>query len=323
MDLKQIAYFVRVAELGSFTRASITLAIAQPALSRQIRLLEVELRQNLLLRNGRGVTLTEAGRLMLEHGRGILHQVERAREDLGRARGAMAGRVTVGLPPSLARLLTVPLSRAFRKHLPDASLSITESLSMPMQEWLQNGRLDIALLYNPPASPELESVHLMDDALFVVTPRGKSGAVADNPATAEPIRLQDLAQEPLVMPSRPNALRMLLERKMADIGCQPRIAMEIDGVPAILDLVSEGVGYAVLPGHAVQASAHPGQYLLHPITDPHVIGRVYLVTSARRATTLTQQAMVELIHDQVAKLAPTATVPEASAHGNNEDGGDI
>ena len=90
MDLKQIAYFVRVAELGSFTRASLTLAIAQPALSRQIRLLEVELRQNLLVRNGRGVTLTEAGRLMLEHGRGILHQVERAREDLGRARGAMA-----------------------------------------------------------------------------------------------------------------------------------------------------------------------------------------------------------------------------------------
>ena len=133
MDLKQIAYFVRVAELGSFTRASLTLAIAQPALSRQIRLLEVELRQNLLVRNGRGVTLTEAGRLMLEHGRGILHQVERAREDLGRARGAMAGRVTVGLPPSLARLLTVPLSRAFRTHLPDASLSITESLSMSLQ----------------------------------------------------------------------------------------------------------------------------------------------------------------------------------------------
>ena len=316
MDLKQIAYFVRVAELGSFTRASITLAIAQPALSRQIRLLEVELRQNLLLRNGRGVTLTEAGRLMLEHGRGILHQVERAREDLGRARGAMAGRVTVGLPPSLARLLTVPLSRAFRQHLPDASLSITESLSMPMQEWLQNGRLDIALLYNPPASPELESVHLMDDALFVVTPRGRPDHISDNkdtavesPATAEPIRLQDLAQRPLVMPSRPNALRMLLERKMADIGCEPRIAMEIDGVPAILDLVSEGVGYAVLPGHAVQASAHPGQYLLHPITEPHVIGQVYLVTSARRATTLTQQAMVGLIHDQVARLAPTAMAP--------------
>ena len=304
MDLKQIAYFVRVAELGSFTRASVALAIAQPALSRQIRLLEVELRQNLLLRNGRGVTLTEAGRLMLEHGRGILHQVERAREDLGRARGALAGRVTVGLPPSLARLLTVPISRAFRQQLPAAALSITEGLSISMQEWLQNGRLDIALLYNPPTSSELETVHLMDEELFAVSPRtDASGDVA------EPIALQALARQLLVVPSRPNALRMLLERQMADIGCQPRIAMEIDGVPAILDLVSEGVGYAVLPGHAVQTSAHPQRYLLHPITEPRVVGQVYLVTSARRASTLTQQAMVGLIRDLVTQLAPSAPAP--------------
>ena len=82
MDLKQIEYFVRVAELGSFTRASVALNIAQPALSRQVRLLEVELRQNLLIRNGRGATTTEAGKMLLEHGRGILHQVQRAREDL-------------------------------------------------------------------------------------------------------------------------------------------------------------------------------------------------------------------------------------------------
>ena len=85
MDLKQIEYFVRAAELGSFTRASVVLDIAQPALSRQVRLLEVELRQNLLVRNGRGATPTEAGKLLLEHGRGILHQVERAREELGLA----------------------------------------------------------------------------------------------------------------------------------------------------------------------------------------------------------------------------------------------
>ena len=136
MDLKQLEYFVRVAEMGSFTKAAMALEVAQPALSRQIRLLEVELRQNLLLRNGRGATPTEAGKLLLEHGRGILHQVARAREELGRVRGALAGRVAIGLPPSLARVLTVPLTRQFRQQLPEASLSITESLSNSMQEWL-------------------------------------------------------------------------------------------------------------------------------------------------------------------------------------------
>ena len=101
MDLKQLEYFVRVAELGSFTRAAIALDVAQPALSRQVRLLEVELRQNLLVRNGRGATPTEAGKLLLAHGRGILHQVERAREELGRVRGALAGRVAIEEMPRI------------------------------------------------------------------------------------------------------------------------------------------------------------------------------------------------------------------------------
>ena len=99
MDLKQLEYFVRVAEMGSFTRASIALDVAQPALSRQIRLLEVELRQNLLTRNGRGAVPTEAGKLLLEHGRGILHQVALTREEMGAARGALTGKVSIGLPP--------------------------------------------------------------------------------------------------------------------------------------------------------------------------------------------------------------------------------
>src|SRR5574343_1846910 len=144
MDLKQLEYFVRVAELGSFTRAAHALDVAQPALSRQVRLLEVELRQNLLVRNGRGATPTEAGKLLLDHGLSILHQVERALEELGRVRGALAGRVAIGLPPSLARVLTVPLTRAFRLDLPEASLSISEGLSAQMQSWLTEGRLDLA-----------------------------------------------------------------------------------------------------------------------------------------------------------------------------------
>lgn len=123
MDLRQLEYFVRVAELGSFTRAAIELDIAQPALSRQVRQLEVELRQTLLLRNGRGALPTEAGKLLLEHGRGILHQVQRARDELDRLRGGLHGRVAVGLPNSLARVLTVPLTRAFsRRHAPGATV---------------------------------------------------------------------------------------------------------------------------------------------------------------------------------------------------------
>jgi LysR family transcriptional regulator, nitrogen assimilation regulatory protein len=288
MDLKQLEYFVRVAELGSFTRASSVLDIAQPALSRQVRLLEVELRQNLLLRNGRGVTTTEAGKLLLEHGRGILHQVERAREDLGRVHGALAGRVAVGLPPSIAKMMTVPLTREFRKRLPSAALSISEGLTISMQEGLLTGRLDIALLYNPSPSPELDTQPLLEEELFLIGPR-------DPKARATPVSLKEVSTLPLVIPSRPNAIRMVVETGMAGIGCKPGISLEIDGVAAILDLVADGAGYAILPRYALATSTHPEAYLARPIVKPRLSSKLALATAASRTTTMTQQAMLELI----------------------------
>ena len=149
MDLRQLEYFVRVAELGGFSRAATALDVAQPALSRQVRLLEVELRQNLLTRNGRGAVPTEAGQLLLEHARGILHQVERARDELARMRGGLAGRVALGLPPSVARALAVPLMHAFRQQLPEARLAIIEALSTSMQEQIGTGRLDLPCSTTP------------------------------------------------------------------------------------------------------------------------------------------------------------------------------
>ena len=292
MDLKQLEYFVRVAELGSFTRASIALDIAQPALSRQVRLLEVELRQNLLVRNGRGAAPTEAGKLLLEHARGILHQVERAREELGRVRGALAGRVAIGLPPSLARVLTVPLTRAFRQQMPDAQLSISEGLSVTMQEWLVNGRLDIAVLYNAQPATGIEATPLVDEDLMLVQPR-PPGLPEDPPPP--PITLQEVARLPLVIPSRPNAIRMHVEAEMAAIGCRPTIALEIDGVSAILDLVADGAGHAILSRNAVASSVKPSDFTVRAIGQPPLRTRLSLATSSARPATLTQQATMELV----------------------------
>ncbi|QKO22194.1 LysR substrate-binding domain-containing protein [Rhodoferax sp. BAB1] len=304
MDLKQLEYFVRVAELGSFTRAAGVLNIAQPALSRQVRLLEVELRQNLLLRNGRGVTTTEAGKLLLEHGRGILHQVERAREDLGRVRGALAGRVALGLPPSIARMMTVPLTRAFRKRLPSAALSISEGLTISMQEGLLTGRLDIALLYNPPASPELNTLPLLDEELFLIGPRPPRSK-----AVAQSIGLKEVSALPLVIPSRPNAIRMVVETEMAGIGCKPDISLEIDGVAAILDLVADGAGYAVLPKYALATMQRPETYQARAIENPRLASRLALATAAGRTTTMTQQAMLELIQQVAGEVFGAVATP--------------
>jgi LysR family transcriptional regulator, nitrogen assimilation regulatory protein len=302
MDLKQLEYFVRVAELGSFTRAAIELDVAQPALSRQVRLLEVELRQTLLVRNGRGAVPTEAGKLLLDHGRGILHQVERAREDLGRLRGGLSGRVAVGLPSSVARVLTVPLTRAFRETLPEARLSISEGLSSALQEGLTSGRLDIVVLYNAQASRELDITPLLEEELLLV--RVRPPGLHEDPPPG-PVPLAEVATLPLVIPTRPNAIRMYVEAEMADIGCRPNVALEIDGVSAILDLVLDGAGCAILSRNALLNTPRPSAYVAQPIGTPPLRIRLSLATSLQRPATPVQKAALELIRN---------TAPSVVAH---------
>jgi LysR family nitrogen assimilation transcriptional regulator len=308
MDLKQLEYFVRVAELGSFTRASIALDIAQPALSRQIRLLEVDLRQNLLLRNGRGVTTTEAGRLLLDHARGILHQVERTREELDQVRGGLSGCVALGLPPSFTKVLTVPLINACRTALPDAQLSIIENLSATMQELLINGRLDIALLYNPTPSPDIETSLLLEDELFLIEKRTSSQS------QPKPLPLRELASIPLVIPSRPNAIRSQVDMEMASIGCRPTIALEIDGIAAILDLVANGAGCAVLSSIAVRALGASSEFVARPFR-PRLRSKLTIAISSHRPVTLTQQSMLGVVRQctlqTLASLSSTGKSPKA------------
>ena len=292
MDLKQLEYFVRVAELGSFTRAAQLLAVAQPALSRQVRLLEVELRQTLLTRNGRGAVPTEAGKRLLEHGRGILHQMERAVEDMARVRDELAGGVALGLPPSLARVMTVAFTRAFRAELPLASLSITEGLSASLLEGVQQGRLDAAVVYQTAGMSDVELRPLMTEDLVLVQAR-PAGLAQDPPPP--PLALSELRQVPLVIPSRPNAIRMHVEAQLANLGVSPQVALEIDGVQAILDLVADGVGSALLPTHAVARSIRPSAFTVRALAAPGLRIPVSLALSRTRPATRTQMAALALL----------------------------
>lgn len=278
MDLKQLEYFVHVAEMGSFTRAAAYLQVAQPALSRQVRSLEVELRQPLLDRNGRGVTMTEAGKRLLVHARSILQQVERARDDLEDQRGAATGRLAIALPPSVSRALTGPLVRAFREQLPRANLSVVEGLSTYALEWLAIGRVDCAVVYNVTPSPAIDLQPLLDEPLFLVSAWPSARA----PRRGAAITLREVAERDLVIPSRPHSVRMLLEAALANEGCRARVALEIESVPAILDLVQQGGVHAVLAENAVRASSHPEAFVLRPIGPPALVATLWLATSAQR-----------------------------------------
>ena len=277
MDLRQLETFVQVADLGSFTRAASVLRVAQPALSRQIRALEVELRQPLFSRNGRGVTLTEAGQRLLGHGRGILQQVERAKQDLEDQRGAATGLLSIGLPPSVGRTLTAPLVEAFRARFPRATLSIVEGLSTYTLEWLQQGRVDCAVVYNATPAAAIDLQPVLQERLYLVGARGKARS-----PLGKAVSLADVAQCRLVIPSRPHAIRMRLEAALAEQRLKPQVDLEIESVPAMLDLVQRLPLRAVLSLNAIRGSEHEGRLLARPID--HETGGGSLETSLWIAT---------------------------------------
>jgi len=290
MDLKQIEYFVHVAELGSFTKAASLLSIAQPALSRQVRSLEVELEQTLLYRNGRGVSPTEAGKRLLAHGRGILLQVERARQEVEEVRGAPVGRVVVGAPPTIGKMLAVPLVAEFQARFPRATLGIVEGLTTYVTEWLLMGRVDIAVLHNPVASPALTLSPLMEEHLCLIGPsrRGKARSNA-------PVRMRDLPNYPLIIPSRPHAFRMQVDTQLANLGLKANVVLEIDGVPAMLDLVHQGYGHAVLPANRVRADNQLRTFATQPIIEPRLASTLALAIPAQRPTTPLTRHTLELL----------------------------
>lgn len=306
MNLKQLEYFVSVAELGSFSKAAVVLDIAQPALSRQVRALEIDLRETLLLRNGRGVSLTEAGQRLFEHSVAILQQVALAREDMGASRDEPVGRITIGLPPSMGRQLTLPLIDSFKRQLPRARPSIVEGLSAHIAEWITSGRVDVGLVYNPEPQPGLEITPVLEERLCLVeradsTQRSTPGG---------PLPLRQLARFPLVVPERQHVIRRLLDTQAAHLGLKLDIAWEVSSVAAILDLVCAGYGHAVLTASGVAASGRADALAVRPLVEPSLASVLCLATSATKRPTALMRQAARILGDLVQAL-PQGTAAQS------------
>ncbi len=258
MTLRQLEYFVRVAELGGFSRAAMLLGIAQPALSRQVRLLEADLRTSLFRRTGRGVVLTESGQRLLAHAQGILHQLGQARDDLLAGTDEPTGRVVVGLPPSMARRLTLPLVERFQADLPRARLAIVEGLSTHITEWIATGRADLGLVHDPTPVEAIETTPVLDERLCLISPA---------PGPDAPLRFAELPRFPLIIPERMHAIRRLVEAQATLAGVRLAVAWEVSGVRAILDLVGTGQGNAILAPEVISrlCLALPAQKPVTPL----------------------------------------------------------
>jgi LysR family nitrogen assimilation transcriptional regulator len=303
MDLRQLEFFVRVAELGSMTKAAAALGVAQPLLSREIRELEADLGVRLLARNGRGVTVTEPGERFLARARVITADVETARDEARALRGRPAGPVSVAMAPSAGALLWAPLVTRIQDSYPEVRLKVFEGYSGDVIEWLVAGKVDIGVLYQPHLATSLKPEFLIEERLYLIAPPG------DFPKPQSSIEFRQLGTLPLILPGKNHAIRRLLDQAAAKHRITIGVRLEVNAYPTIKTLVMSGRGCTVLPVAPVLPEVHAGQLAIVEIVDPVLTQTVGLVTSSHHQASVGARAVRQIIQTLVEEFVNSGRWP--------------
>jgi LysR family transcriptional regulator, nitrogen assimilation regulatory protein len=273
MDTRALRYFQTVAEFASFSRGAEFLRLSQPALSRQITRLEAELNTKLFARHGHGVSLTDAGRTLLARSQAILRQLDQARAELRGTVGGLAGTISFAVPPAAGSFLVPALVERFAALHPNVFLKVVGGYSGYIHEWLVRGQVDLACLHDPLPQRGFESVPLVQEPVFVV------GRPDLFPPGRRYIRVEDLACLPLILPSRPNASRRLLDSGMAELGLTLNLRVEVDDPSLIRALLRAGSGFSLLSRGAIETELRSGRLSALPLR-PALHWNLSLVLSA-------------------------------------------
>jgi DNA-binding transcriptional LysR family regulator len=248
MDLRQLSYFVAVAEEGQFTRAAVRVSVAQPAISAQIGRLERELGEPLFRRDQRGVSLTGAGEALLPHARAALAAAERGRDTIASLRGVLRGRLRIGVSGPGDRRLAAALGAFHRAH-PAIEITLTEQQNEPLLEAVAHGDVDAALVGMPgPPLAQVRTRVIATDPLVIAVRR-------DHPLGGrKTVTLQQLREEPMITLTHGTGLRTVLETACRDAGFTPRITAETSELGSLVELAAEGLGVALLPRSALDGA---------------------------------------------------------------------
>jgi LysR family nitrogen assimilation transcriptional regulator len=290
LDFRALHYFAKIAELGSITRAAQHLNVAQPALSRHVRQLEEELGAQLLIRESRGIRLTDQGRELFDRATTILRDVQRAKDEVRGSTGSPGGNVVLGLVPTICPLIAPDLVAILRRDFPRIDLTINESYSQPLMDWLDEGRLDLAVLTEPPPTRRAAIDHLIVEEMMFVTARGarKPGAIS----------LDELARTPLIM-SR--GIRSIVDNLLGHKGPLLTIMMELNSIETIRLMARQGVATTILPRSIVRDDAKRGDITMHSIGEG-LFRRLATAHSRNRRLSRSAQTVKDTITQIVAKF---------------------
>jgi len=301
LDLRPLYYFVQVAEGGSFSRASASLSVSQPVLSRFIKRLEEDLQVQLLYRNGRGVRLTQAGERLFEHAGTILRGLSQAQTDVIALRDVPVGNVSIALPPLLGGVVSAALVRRLRAEYPLIAIGLREGFAAETLDWLGSGTIDLGILFNPPPVATLISERVLDDQVHLV---GAPGAV--DVAGGKPFAAKRLAEVPLVLPPKPHRLRGLIDDAAQQAGVTLKVEVEVTGTSTMLELVRKGIGCTVLPSALLADEIKEGRLQSWPIVKPTIPTRLCVATSMQRPHTIATKIVIKTIKDLFAQYRKAA-----------------
>jgi LysR family nitrogen assimilation transcriptional regulator len=293
MEFRQMKAFQTVARAGSLSQAAMSLSVSQPMVTRHIRQLEEELGVELFHRTGRGVVLTEAGVILKEYVDEIIDREEVARNVVSAMQKSPKGKLVLGVPPSVGTVLTVPLVKKIKNEFPNVTLRVIEGFSGHVLEWLTVGRIDAAVLYNPPRLPSVVTEPLVEDELCLIGPM-----VARNAPDTPVVSLEVMSSLPMILPSRPHGLRRLIDDEMTKAGFELRVDMELEAMSSNLMLVEESSGYTVLPYATVHRLVQQRRVRAWRF-DPSLSRQLLLATSTSKPMSPLIRSMMRTFRQEV------------------------
>lgn len=312
MDVKQLKALVTVAEVGSVTRAAELLHLAQPAVTRQIRTLEHELGVPLFERTRTGMRPTKAGASLADRARRALAELDRARAELTPTTGAVTGIVTLGLLESAAELLAEPLVCTVRRDHPGIELRVLTAYSGHLQQWLDEGDLDLSLLYNLTSTPSVNVTPLVREQLWAVAP------AADGLDPGRPVPFTEVAKRPIVMPTPGHGLHTLITGGAREAGVDIDVLVQTNSMSLQKRLVRGGQGWTVLPAVGIADDiAHDtaeGRFSAAPLTAPEVWRSIVLGMPRTGRVPAAVEIVARALTDQIRSAVAHDRWPSARPH---------
>jgi DNA-binding transcriptional LysR family regulator len=298
MDYAAWKLFLDAADLGSLSKVAVTYGTSQPHISRQITELEHQCGGRLFDRTGRGVLLTEFGQRIAPKIRAWLSNTEQLFNDVRTSAGTPIGKVRIGSLPSTTHPVVTTLYKRLREQYPLIQLIVREGQGAQLETWLEDGNVDLAILYRTVSSPNHGDIYLVETPTYLVS------AAGDRLTSRPKVSFSALHDLPLVLFCRPNSWRNRLDQLAAEHGISLNVALEADSLRLQTHVVADGGVYALLGPYAIDAASKSLRLQSSKLVDPTISRYIALAMSRHGQLTLACRTVMQVMRE-VAKSSAT------------------